>query len=144
MRIRRLARNAAFITVAAMVMGGFSTGIAGAASAAPTSTMSAASAPVTPGGTAPRVPRMPENCTEFCSIGISGHTFYIIQQFGCTGNQGHSAVSGTIYRLVNNCANRVYYYYASGGNGCISGHSQQGRSPFPNIDYYFVGIYAKC
>ncbi len=51
MHIRRLARNAALITVAATVMGGFLTGMAGATNATPASTVPAAAS----GGTIPRM-----------------------------------------------------------------------------------------
>ncbi len=145
MHIRQLARNAALITVAAIVTAGFSTGIAQAASAAPASTISVASAPVTPGGTAPRV-LMP-TCPKYTFCAYGGTRFpYLAQSFTCAENI-HNAVADTITRMVNNCtAHAVYHYYKSGGDGCVSASSSQSRFPdgYPAIDYYYVAPWKNC
>ena len=142
MRIRRLARNAAFMAVAATVMGGFLTGIAGATSVAPTSTVSV----VAPGGT---IPRMPGSCTPqpaFCTYASAKTGLVLLQKFGCARNVGHTALSGSIiFEMVNGCATRVYYYHPAGGHGCISHNTiQAGVNRFGNVDYYFVDIVATC
>lgn len=146
MHIRQLARNAALITAAAIVTAGFSTGIAQATSAAPTSTISVASAPVTPGGMAPRMLNCPEY--TFCAYGIEGgRSYYLAQSFTCAEDI-HYAVADTIHLMINRCtAHAVYYYYNSGGDGCVSASSQQGaptRSGFPAIDYYYVAPWTTC
>jgi hypothetical protein len=120
MRIRRLARNAMFIMVAAMVMGGFSTGIAGATSAAPTSTVSAVSA-VPSGGMAPR---MPLGCTGFCTYALTTHGLVLIQQFNCTPRpKGYSNVRNPIYQMTNTCGVRVWYFNPNGN--CMNPHSSR-------------------
>lgn len=117
MHIRRLARNATFIMIAAMVMGGFSTGIAGATSAAPMSTVSAVSS----GGGA--IPRMPASCGyHFCTLGLAPRVGeYIIQEFSCTIATNHGGIRNPIYGMQNNCSVRVWYTNPSGH--CISPHT---------------------
>jgi len=123
MRIRRLARNAAFITVAAMVMGGFSTGIAEATSVATTNTVTSAVSsvsPMTPGGT---TYRMPVSCgNHFCTLGLAPRVGeYIIQEFSCAGPKGYSRITNPIYGMQNNCSVRVWYF--NPGGHCISPHT---------------------
>jgi hypothetical protein len=143
MHIRRLARNAAFITVAAMVMGGFLTGTAGATSVATTSSTVSA---VPSAGTT--VPKMPPWCPgQFCALGQTGRYLGIVQQFGCTINHVHTAVNGNdVYEMVNNCGTAVDYYYNGGSTrGCVNAHSAKaGTGRFPNISYYWVSFDASC
>jgi hypothetical protein len=146
MRIRRLARNAAFIAVAATVMGGFATGIAQATSVVPTSTVSASS--VTSGGTAPRVniPNMPASCgVHFCTLGLAGgpHPFeYIIQEFACVLG-GHSNITNPIYGMQNNCGRRVYWYNPS--SHCIEPNSSlAGVGRFGHVYSISVGAPVRC
>jgi hypothetical protein len=148
MHIRQLARNAALITVAVIVTAGFSTGLAQAMSAAPTSTISVASAPVTSGGTAPRVRML--DCPEytFCAYEVEGgRSFVLAQSFTCAEDL-HDANSATIHLFINRCtAHAVYYYYKSGGDGCVPASSQQGtglKSGFPAIKYYYVAPWDNC
>jgi len=146
MHIRQLARNAALITVAAIVTAGFSTGIAQATSAAPTSTVSVSS--VVHSGTAPRAHKRMASCPKytFCAYGVAGsRELYLAQSFTCAESI-HNAVSNTIYLMINNCtAHAVYHYYKSGGDGCVSASSQQGRSGgYPAIDYYYVAPWKNC
>jgi hypothetical protein len=145
MRIRRLARNAAFIAVAAMVMGGFATGVAGATSVAPASTVSAVTS-VTSGGTAPR---MLPGCTpqpQFCTYASSIRGLVLLQKFGCAIGRIHSAVDGNIiFEMVNGCAVRVYYYYTSGGDGCINHNSSRARTgDFAPIRSFYVSAFPNC
>jgi hypothetical protein len=147
MHIRQLARNAALITVAAIVTAGFSTGIAQATSAAPTSTISVASAPVTPGGTAPEVvrPRM-QGCPKytFCAYEVAGSRELVLAQSFTCSEANHNAVAAIITLWINNCtAHAVYYYYGS-NDGCVSSSSQHGRTPGIQPDYYYVAPWAKC
>jgi hypothetical protein len=147
MHIRQLARNAALITVAAIVTAGFSTGIAQATSAAPTSTISVASAPDTPAGTAPRV--LMASCPKytFCAFSIAGSKqIYLAQSFNCLNGATHPAVPETIYLMINRCTTHaVDYEYKSGGGGCISDNSQRGiGGGFPPIKDYVVLPYADC
>lgn len=142
MHIRQLARNAALITVAAIVTAGFSTGIAQAASAAPTSTISA-SAPVTPGGTG-RV--LMQNCSlyEFCAYEVAGSRELVLAQSFTCAEANHNAVAAIIVLWINRCtAHAVYYYYGS-HDGCVSASSQQGRSPGIIVNHYYVAPWAKC
>lgn len=147
MHIRQLARNAALITVAAIVTAGFSTGIAEATSAAPTSTVSVSS--VVHSGTAPRVhtPRM-YGCQKytFCALTIVGNNFDIAQEFGCTSGALHEAVSAKIYEMINLCTTHaVSHSYKAGGHGCVSANSSQAQGGgYPAIAYYFVSSSANC
>jgi hypothetical protein len=136
MHIRQLARNAALITVAAIVTAGFSTGIAQATNAAPASTVSA----VTPGGST--TPRMLPGCDapQFCTYASSIRGLVLLQHFGCTGDDVHYANYGSeIFEMVNLCHQRVYYYYHSGTHGCMNPNSNRARSGnFARIDYFYV------
>jgi hypothetical protein len=119
MRIRRLARNVAFIAVVAMVMGGFTTGIAKAASEAPASTVSVTS--VTSGGA---ITRMPLGCTGFCTYALTTRGLVLIQQFNCTPRpKGYSNVRNPIYQMTNTCGVRVWYFNPNGN--CMSPHSSR-------------------
>jgi hypothetical protein len=145
MHIRQLARNAALITVAAIVTAGFSTGIAQATSAAPT-TVSASS--VVHSGTAPRVPERMYGCDlyRFCSLTFTRAGGYIIiQEFGCDENI-HNALALKVYLMINRCtAHAVYYYYNTGGGGCVNPSSQQSRSGgYPAMDYYYAAPWRNC
>jgi len=118
MHIRRLARNAAFIMVAAMVTGGFLTGIAGATSVAPTSTVSAV-----PSGGA--TPRMLPNCNApaVCTFNVGIRGLVLLQKFSCAAPKGHGSIVNPIYEIANLCSTRVYYYNPSGH--CMSPNSAQ-------------------
>jgi hypothetical protein len=122
MRIRRLVRNAAFIAVVAMVMGGFTTGIAKAASEAPASTVSVTSVTsVTSGGA---ITRMPLGCTGFCTYALTTRGLVLIQQFNCTPRpKGYSNVRNPIYQMTNTCGVRVWYFNPNGN--CMSPHSSR-------------------
>ncbi len=142
MHIRRLARNAALITVAATVMGGFLTGMAGATNAAPASTVPAAAS----GGT---IPRMLPGCTpqpQFCTYASSIRGLVLLQKFGCATGVTHNAVNGNIiFEIVNGCATRVIYRYVGGGSGCINHNASRSRSgDFPNIRDFYVSGYPNC
>lgn len=145
MRIKRLARRAVFITAAAMVLVGFSTGIAGTASAAPTSAVSVSVSAVASGGTT-AVLRMPASCgTHFCTLGLAGgpHPFeYIIQVFGCVLG-GHSNITNPIYGMQNNCGRRVYWYNPS--SHCIEPHSSlAGVGRFGHVYSISIGAPVRC
>jgi hypothetical protein len=132
MHIRQLARNAAFITIAATVTGGFATGIAQATNVAPASTVPA----VAHGGTTPRV-NMPSLCTTgVCTLGLAGgpHPFeYIIQRWNCTITI-HGGIITPIYGVVNNCSTRVWTHAQPPKPICISPHSTKaGVGRFGNV-----------
>jgi hypothetical protein len=145
MHIKRLARKAVFITAAIMVLAGFTTSVAATASAAPTSHVSAVSA-AAPARTT--VPEMPQWCPgQFCALGQLGRYLGVVQAFGCTINQIHTAVNGNdVYEMVNNCGTAVDYYYNGGSTrGCVNAHSAKaGVGRFPNISYYWVSFDASC
>jgi hypothetical protein len=130
MHIRRLARNAAFIAMAAMVTGGFATGIAQAASASQASTVSA----VAHGGTTLTVKKMPTGCTTgVCTIGLSTHGEYIIQRWSCA-IAFHYGITTPIYGVVNNCSTRVWTHAEPPKPICISPHSTKaGVGRFGNV-----------
>jgi hypothetical protein len=142
MHIRQLARNAVFIAVMVIVTAGFSTGIAQATSAAPTST-----APVSSVAHSGNPYHMPSWCPgKFCAIGQLGRYEGVVQEFGCANDENHNAVNGAdVYLMVNNCADAVYYYYTSGGDGCVNAHSAKGGAGrFSTIKFYYVAFWAKC
>jgi hypothetical protein len=140
MRIRQLVRNAVFIAVAAIVTAGFSVGIAQATSAAPASTV-----PVSSAVHSVRPP-MPVECSTgdiFCSLGLAGHTLYIIQSFGCQTGVTHTAVSGTIYEMLNYCPYRVLYY--NPGEKCINPDTgQAGEGRFGTVTKYYTSPVMSC
>ncbi len=141
MHIRQLARNAVFIAVMAIVTAGLSVGVAQATSAAPTSM-----APVSSVAHSGK-PLMPSWCPgEFCAIGQLGRYEGVVQEFGCAGDEVHYAVNGAdVYLMVNNCSHAVYYYYTSGGDGCVNHNSAKGGSGrFSTIKYYYVATWANC
>lgn len=140
MRIRRLARNAAFIAVAAMVMGGFLTGMAGATSAAPASTVSV----VAPGGT---IPQMPASCNhnEFCTYSWSpAGGLHLLQKFGCQTGVSHGAVHGNmIFEMVNLCSHRVLWYNPA--EHCINpDHTSAGAGRFGNVTGFYTSPIMSC
>jgi hypothetical protein len=118
MHIRRLARNAAFIAVAATVTGGFATGIAQATSVTPTSTVSSVPS-VTSGGTAPR---MPQGCTKVCTFDVGIRGLVLLQQWPCTPAL-HSGITNPVFEVVNNCSTRVWTHAEPPKPVCISPHS---------------------
>lgn len=121
MHIRRLARNAVFITVAAVVMGGFSTGIAGATSVAPTSTVSVSA--VASGGT---ILRMPQGCNApaVCTFDVTTRGIVLLQRFPCTAPKGYGTIRNPITQILNACPTRVYYFNPTGH--CLNPNSNQG------------------
>lgn len=142
MHIRRLARNAAFIAVAAMVTGGFATSIAQATSVAPARTVSA----VAHGGTIPGVKKMPADCTTgVCTIGLSSHGEYIIQRWDCTVVT-HGGIINPVYGVVNNCSGRVWTHAEPPMPVCISPHSSKsGVGRFGSVtNVQVTGIDSKC
>jgi hypothetical protein len=143
-RIKWLARKAVFITAAVMVLVGFSTGIAGTASAAPTSTVSAVSSSPVTSGAAATVPRMPANCgNHFCTLGLSGHSEFIIQEFNCVNQVHHPGIINPIYGMQNNCSNRVFYYNPH--RQCVNPHSSiAGVGRFGQVNTIWVERDARC
>ena len=123
MRIRRLARDAVFITVAVMALGGFSTGIAGAASAAPMSTVSAVSS----GGGA--IPRMLPSCNTpaVCTYDVGIRGIILLQRFSCAGPKSYSRITNPIFQILNACPVRVWYLNGAPGSGghCLNPNSNQ-------------------
>jgi hypothetical protein len=119
MRIRRLARDALFITVAVMVLGGFSTGIAGAASSAPTnSTVTSSSA----------IHKMLGGCKTpaVCTFDVGIHGIILLQRFSCRAGGVYSRIINPIYQILNACPTRVYYFNRLGGpHYCLNPHSNQ-------------------
>jgi hypothetical protein len=140
MHIRRLARNAAFITIAAMVTGGFLTGIAEATNVAPTSTVSA----VTSGGA--RTPRMLPNCNPpaVCTFASSIRGIILIQKFPCTANRHYGGIQNPIFEIANLCSAQVYWYNPRGH--CMSPNSAQaGTGRFGTVTSIGVtGIHRNC
>ena len=141
MHIRRLARNAAFIAVAAIAAGGFLTGIAGATNAAPTSTISV----VTPGGT---TPRMLPNCDfpgHFCTFASSIHGLVLLQKFGCATRENHGAAAQppNIYEIANGCDWRWLWYNPT--EHCINPLTvSAGTNRFPHVTGYYSSPYMSC
>jgi hypothetical protein len=137
MRIRRLARDAVFITVAVMVLGGFSIGIAGATSAAPTSsavTSSSAIHRMLPGCNAPAV----------CTFDSSIRGLVLIQKFSCAAPRMHNNIHTPIFEIANLCSAQVYWYNSS--SHCMSPNSvSAGAGRFSGITAIGVtAIHRNC
>lgn len=123
MRIRRLARNAAFIAVAVMVMAGFSTEIAGAASTAPASPVASA---VSSSGA---IPRMLPSCNTpaVCTYDVGIRGIILLQRFSCAGPKTYSRITNPIFQILNACPVRVWYLNGAPGSGghCLNPNSNQ-------------------
>jgi hypothetical protein len=119
MRIRRLARDAVFITVAVMVLGGFSTGIAGATSAAPTSSAVTSSS---------AIHRMLPSCNTpaVCTFDVSIRGIILLQRFPCTVRKAYSNITNPIFQILNACPTRVWYFNPGSSAGhCLNPNSNQ-------------------
>ena len=120
MRIRRLARNAVFIAVAVVVLGGFSTGIAGAASAAPTSSAVTSSN---------AIHRMLPSCNTpaVCTYDVGIRGIILLQRFSCAGPKAYSRITNPIFQILNACPVRVWYFNGAAGSPghCLNPNSNQ-------------------
>jgi hypothetical protein len=117
--IRRIARNAVFIMVAVMVMGGFLAGVAEATSATPASPAVTSSS---------AIHRMLGGCKTpaVCTFNVGIHGIILLQRFSCASPKGHGNITNPIFQILNACPNRVYYYNPGSKAGhCLNPHSNQ-------------------